>query len=132
MVTPAQCWPWSLGTMGLMVAQIQLPGLPQLPLGYRQCLSFSAKQTSFCLADFCQIPCLNGGRCVGRDECWCPSNSTGKFCHLPAPSLEKKQGGRDPKTLASSSVKHSTYTLPLSNQLGECGWRLQTLHSALT
>ncbi|OXB73015.1 UNVERIFIED_CONTAM: hypothetical protein H355_016444 [Colinus virginianus] len=66
---------------------------------------------------FCQIPCLNGGRCVGRDECWCPSNSTGKFCHLPAPSPEKKQGGKAPNTVASGSMKHSTYTLPLSNQL---------------
>uniref|UniRef100_A0A8C6TC02 Latent-transforming growth factor beta-binding protein 2 n=1 Tax=Neogobius melanostomus TaxID=47308 RepID=A0A8C6TC02_9GOBI len=34
---------------------------------------------------FCQLPCQNGGRCIGRDLCWCPSNSTGKFCHLPAP-----------------------------------------------
>lgn len=58
---------------------------------------------------------------MGRDECWCPSNSTGKFCHLPAPSLEKKQGGRAPNTPPGGSMKHSTYTLPLSNQLGERG-----------
>lgn len=58
---------------------------------------------------------------MGRDECWCPSNSTGKFCHLPAPSLEKKQGGRAPNTPSGGSMKHSTYTLPLSNQLGERG-----------
>ncbi|XP_051477297.1 latent-transforming growth factor beta-binding protein 2 isoform X3 [Apus apus] len=77
---------------------------------------------------FCQIPCLNGGRCVGRDECWCPSNSTGKFCHLPAPSLEKKQGGRAPKTLAGSSMKHSTYTLPLSNQLASLNPSLVNVH----
>uniref|UniRef100_A0A8C3GV99 Latent transforming growth factor beta binding protein 2 n=1 Tax=Corvus moneduloides TaxID=1196302 RepID=A0A8C3GV99_CORMO len=77
---------------------------------------------------FCQIPCLNGGRCVGRDECWCPSNSTGKFCHLPAPSLEKKQGGRGPKTPASSSMKHSTYTLPLSNQLASLNPSLVNVH----
>ncbi|XP_064316447.1 latent-transforming growth factor beta-binding protein 2 isoform X5 [Phalacrocorax carbo] len=77
---------------------------------------------------FCQIPCLNGGRCVGRDECWCPSNSTGKFCHLPAPSLEKKLGGRAPKTLASSSMKHSTYTLPLSNQLASLNPSLVNVH----
>lgn len=65
---------------------------------------------------------------MGRDECWCPSNSTGKFCHLPAPSLEKKQGGRAPKTPAGGSMRQSTYTLPLSNHLGECGRGLQTLH----
>ncbi|XP_014745830.1 PREDICTED: latent-transforming growth factor beta-binding protein 2 isoform X1 [Sturnus vulgaris] len=77
---------------------------------------------------FCQIPCLNGGRCVGRDECWCPSNSTGKFCHLPAPSLEKKQGGRAPKTPAGSSMRHSTYTLPLSNQLASLNPSLVNVH----
>ncbi|XP_058663182.1 latent-transforming growth factor beta-binding protein 2 isoform X3 [Ammospiza caudacuta] len=77
---------------------------------------------------FCQIPCLNGGRCVGRDECWCPSNSTGKFCHLPAPSLEKKQGGRGPKTPTDSSMRHSTYTLPLSNQLASLNPSLVNVH----
>ncbi|NXH10293.1 LTBP2 protein, partial [Bucco capensis] len=76
---------------------------------------------------FCQIPCLNGGRCVGRDECWCPSNSTGKFCHLPAPSLEKKQGGT-PKIPAGGSMKHSTYTLPLSNQLASLNPSLVNVH----
>ncbi|KAI1237728.1 hypothetical protein IHE44_0013814 [Lamprotornis superbus] len=77
---------------------------------------------------FCQIPCLNGGRCVGRDECWCPSNSTGKFCHLPAPSLEKNQGGRAPKTPTGSSMRHSTYTLPLSNQLASLNPSLVNVH----
>ncbi|OWK64160.1 Latent-transforming growth factor beta-binding protein 2 [Lonchura striata] len=77
---------------------------------------------------FCQIPCLNGGRCVGRDECWCPSNSTGKFCHLPAPSLEKKQAGSGPKPPAGSSMRHSTYTLPLSNQLASLNPSLVNVH----
>uniref|UniRef100_A0A8C9LDU8 Latent-transforming growth factor beta-binding protein 1 n=1 Tax=Pavo cristatus TaxID=9049 RepID=A0A8C9LDU8_PAVCR len=77
---------------------------------------------------FCQIPCLNGGRCVGRDECWCPTNSTGKFCHLPAPSPEKKQGGKAPNTVASGSMKHSTYTLPLSNQLASLNPSLVNVH----
>ncbi|XP_019344239.1 latent-transforming growth factor beta-binding protein 2 isoform X6 [Alligator mississippiensis] len=77
---------------------------------------------------FCQIPCLNGGRCVGRDECWCPSNSTGKFCHLSAPKLEKKQTGRVPNTPANGSMKHSTYTLPLSNQLASLNPSLVNVH----
>uniref|UniRef100_A0A8C0JEB2 Latent transforming growth factor beta binding protein 2 n=1 Tax=Chelonoidis abingdonii TaxID=106734 RepID=A0A8C0JEB2_CHEAB len=77
---------------------------------------------------FCQIPCLNGGRCIGRDECWCPSNSTGKFCHLPVPKLEKNQVGRVPKTLASSSMKQSMYTLPLSNQLASLNPSLVNVH----
>ncbi|XP_023807365.1 latent-transforming growth factor beta-binding protein 2 isoform X2 [Oryzias latipes] len=67
---------------------------------------------------FCQIPCLNGGRCIGRDLCWCPSNSTGKFCHLAAPpparptphsrTLTARHGAKSPS--------QSMYTLPLSNQ----------------
>nr|XP_020649533.1 latent-transforming growth factor beta-binding protein 2 isoform X1 [Pogona vitticeps] len=74
---------------------------------------------------FCQIPCLNGGRCVGRDECWCPSNSTGKFCHLPVSKTERKQV---PNSLASGSVKHSMYTLPLSNQLASRNPSLVNVH----
>ncbi|XP_072819521.1 latent-transforming growth factor beta-binding protein 2 isoform X3 [Vicugna pacos] len=68
---------------------------------------------------FCQIPCLNGGRCIGRDECWCPANSTGKFCHLPAPRLDREPPERGPRHRAppESPLKQSTFTLPLSNQL---------------
>ncbi|XP_041070002.1 latent-transforming growth factor beta-binding protein 2-like [Carcharodon carcharias] len=62
---------------------------------------------------FCQIPCLNGGYCIGRDKCQCPSNSTGKFCHLPVPP--EKQTVSKIATV-SSSVSQSVYTLPLSNQ----------------
>ncbi|CAL8286351.1 unnamed protein product [Lota lota] len=64
---------------------------------------------------FCQIPCLNGGRCIGRDHCWCPSNSTGKFCHLPAPPPTRHQGGRKEVHQPGGNA-HSMYTLPLSNQ----------------
>ncbi|XP_008122604.2 latent-transforming growth factor beta-binding protein 2 isoform X1 [Anolis carolinensis] len=74
---------------------------------------------------FCQIPCLNGGRCVGRDECWCPSNSTGKFCHLPALKPERRQV---PNSLAGGSMKHSMYTLPLSNQLASINPSLVNVH----
>ncbi|XP_067894762.1 latent-transforming growth factor beta-binding protein 2-like isoform X2 [Heterodontus francisci] len=62
---------------------------------------------------FCQIPCLNGGYCIGRDKCWCPSNSTGKFCHLPVPPEKQTVSKIAP---ISSSVSQSVYTLPLSNQ----------------
>ncbi|XP_038621511.1 latent-transforming growth factor beta-binding protein 2 [Tachyglossus aculeatus] len=64
---------------------------------------------------FCQIPCLNGGRCVGRDECRCPANATGKFCHLPAAGMPGSPG--PPSRRPAVAVKQSTYTLPLSNQL---------------
>ncbi|XP_021034390.2 latent-transforming growth factor beta-binding protein 2 [Mus caroli] len=68
---------------------------------------------------FCQIPCLNGGRCIGRDECWCPANSTGKFCHLPVPQPDREPAGRGSRhrVLLEGPLKQSTFTLPLSNQL---------------
>ncbi|XP_023273034.1 latent-transforming growth factor beta-binding protein 2 [Seriola lalandi dorsalis] len=65
---------------------------------------------------FCQIPCLNGGRCIGRDVCWCPSNSTGKFCHLPVLPPASPHGHKDASHQAPKSPSHSMYTLPLSNQ----------------
>uniref|UniRef100_A0A8B9JQJ1 Latent-transforming growth factor beta-binding protein 1 n=1 Tax=Astyanax mexicanus TaxID=7994 RepID=A0A8B9JQJ1_ASTMX len=66
---------------------------------------------------FCQIPCLNGGRCIGQNECWCPSNSTGKFCHLPAPAPSKATPSRRANSNgAQNGSSHSMYTLPLSNQ----------------
>ncbi|XP_044021842.1 latent-transforming growth factor beta-binding protein 2-like isoform X2 [Siniperca chuatsi] len=67
---------------------------------------------------FCQIPCLNGGRCIGRDLCWCPSNSTGKFCHLPVPPPARPtpHSHKDASLQRPKSPSHSMYTLPLSNQ----------------
>ncbi|KAI5102569.1 latent-transforming growth factor beta-binding protein 1 isoform X2 [Silurus meridionalis] len=66
---------------------------------------------------FCQIPCFNGGRCIGQNECWCPSNSTGKFCHLPIPTPNKPSTGRQTNNKGvQSPSSHSVYTLPLSNQ----------------
>uniref|UniRef100_A0A4X1TFB2 Latent-transforming growth factor beta-binding protein 2 n=1 Tax=Sus scrofa TaxID=9823 RepID=A0A4X1TFB2_PIG len=79
---------------------------------------------------FCQIPCLNGGRCIGRDECWCPANSTGKFCHLPAPRLDPEPPERGPRhrTPLEGSLKQSTFTLPLSNQLASVNPSLVKVH----
>uniref|UniRef100_A0A3B4BZ25 Latent transforming growth factor beta binding protein 2 n=1 Tax=Pygocentrus nattereri TaxID=42514 RepID=A0A3B4BZ25_PYGNA len=66
---------------------------------------------------FCQLPCLNGGRCIGQNECWCPSNSTGKFCHLPAPTPSKPTPSRKANSNGvQNGSSHSMYTLPLSNQ----------------
>uniref|UniRef100_A0A674NXB6 Latent-transforming growth factor beta-binding protein 4 n=1 Tax=Takifugu rubripes TaxID=31033 RepID=A0A674NXB6_TAKRU len=67
---------------------------------------------------FCQIPCRNGGRCIGRDQCWCPSNATGKFCHLPAPVPTKStaQSHKDTGHQGQKPHSHSMFTLPLSNQ----------------
>ncbi|XP_059951809.1 latent-transforming growth factor beta-binding protein 2 isoform X3 [Mesoplodon densirostris] len=79
---------------------------------------------------FCQIPCLNGGRCIGRDECWCPTNSTGKFCHLPTPNLDREppeMGGRH-RASPQGPLKQSTFTLPLSNQLASVNPSLVKVH----
>ncbi|XP_029900655.1 latent-transforming growth factor beta-binding protein 2-like isoform X2 [Myripristis murdjan] len=65
---------------------------------------------------FCQIPCLNGGRCIGRDLCWCPSNSTGKFCHLPVPTPARPATHSRKDSSQPGPNSHSMYTLPLSNQ----------------
>uniref|UniRef100_G3SNW3 Latent-transforming growth factor beta-binding protein 2 n=1 Tax=Loxodonta africana TaxID=9785 RepID=G3SNW3_LOXAF len=79
---------------------------------------------------FCQIPCLNGGHCIGRDECWCPANSTGKFCHLPIPKPERKppEGVSHHWALLESPLKQSTFTLPLSNQVAPLPSRHEPLH----
>ncbi|KAK6304402.1 hypothetical protein J4Q44_G00249880 [Coregonus suidteri] len=78
---------------------------------------------------FCQIPCLNGGRCIGRDQCWCPTNSTGKFCHLPAPPPARPTPSRKDGSLAGrNSSSHSMYTLPLSNQQASLHPSLVNVH----
>uniref|UniRef100_A0AAQ5YRL0 Latent-transforming growth factor beta-binding protein 1 n=1 Tax=Amphiprion ocellaris TaxID=80972 RepID=A0AAQ5YRL0_AMPOC len=79
---------------------------------------------------FCQIPCLNGGRCIGRDQCWCPSNSTGKFCHLPAPppSRPTPHSRKDAGHQGPKSPSHSMYTLPLSNQQASLHPSLVNVH----
>ncbi|XP_012597491.2 latent-transforming growth factor beta-binding protein 2 [Microcebus murinus] len=79
---------------------------------------------------FCQIPCLNGGRCIGRDECRCPTNSTGKFCHLPVLQLDREPPGRGSRhgALLEGPLKQSTFTLPLSNQLASVNPSLVKVH----
>uniref|UniRef100_A0A3P9BQ05 Latent-transforming growth factor beta-binding protein 2 n=1 Tax=Maylandia zebra TaxID=106582 RepID=A0A3P9BQ05_9CICH len=77
---------------------------------------------------FCQIPCLNGGRCIGRDMCWCPSNSTGRFCHLPVPPPARPTPQSHRNHQKPKSPSHSMYTLPLSNQSVE---KRMSLHPSL-
>ncbi|XP_072221124.1 latent-transforming growth factor beta-binding protein 2-like isoform X2 [Leuresthes tenuis] len=79
---------------------------------------------------FCQIPCLNGGRCIGRDLCWCPSNSTGKFCHLPLPPPARPtpHSRKDASHQEPKSPSLSMYTLPLSNQQASLHPSLVNVH----
>uniref|UniRef100_A0A8C9ZJF2 EGF-like domain-containing protein n=1 Tax=Sander lucioperca TaxID=283035 RepID=A0A8C9ZJF2_SANLU len=47
------------------------------------CTSSCKMVTSFCfLSAVCELPCANGGRCVGPDTCQCPSDYTGPQCLL--------------------------------------------------
>uniref|UniRef100_W5MXR7 Latent-transforming growth factor beta-binding protein 1 n=1 Tax=Lepisosteus oculatus TaxID=7918 RepID=W5MXR7_LEPOC len=77
---------------------------------------------------FCQIPCMSGGHCIGRDQCWCPSNSTGKFCHLPAPPPGKHSTARKESGHSGRNSSHTMYTLPLSNQLASMHPSLVNVH----
>ncbi|KPP70786.1 latent-transforming growth factor beta-binding protein 2-like, partial [Scleropages formosus] len=76
------------------------------------------------------IPCMNGGRCIGRDHCWCPSNSTGKFCHLPAapPNRKPPANRKEASQAGQNSSLHSMYTLPLSNQQASLHPSLVNVH----
>uniref|UniRef100_A0AAY4C0V1 Latent-transforming growth factor beta-binding protein 1 n=1 Tax=Denticeps clupeoides TaxID=299321 RepID=A0AAY4C0V1_9TELE len=93
---------------------------------YSESQSQAARSEGFRLF-FCQIPCLNGGHCIGQNQCWCPSNSTGKFCHLPAPPPSKPAPGRRADGNQSGSSR-SMYTLPLSNQQASLHPSLVNVH----
>ncbi|XP_044281353.1 latent-transforming growth factor beta-binding protein 4 isoform X1 [Varanus komodoensis] len=68
----------------------------------------------------CPLICQNGGVCLKKDQCLCPPNWTGKFCHIPAlprshgqaPARRgtdaRSEGGMQPAT-------KSVYTLPIAN-----------------
>ncbi|XP_067901445.1 latent-transforming growth factor beta-binding protein 1 isoform X2 [Heterodontus francisci] len=63
----------------------------------------------------CHLPCMNGGQCTSRNKCQCSPNFTGKLCHIPVqPSNGQRQHHQQPGKAPTSSVVHSTHTLPLS------------------
>uniref|UniRef100_UPI00398E356E latent-transforming growth factor beta-binding protein 1 isoform X4 n=1 Tax=Pristiophorus japonicus TaxID=55135 RepID=UPI00398E356E len=65
----------------------------------------------------CHLPCMNGGQCTSRNKCQCSPSFTGKLCHIPVQSpngqWQQQQYQQAGKAL-TSSVVHSTHTLPLS------------------
>ncbi|KAK3570249.1 hypothetical protein QTP86_017124 [Hemibagrus guttatus] len=69
----------------------------------------------------CPMLCKNGGVCIQKDRCLCPTNFTGKFCHIPASSsstssneIEKlSSSGTLP---ASQRLMRSEYVLPLQTR----------------
>ncbi|XP_069500617.1 latent-transforming growth factor beta-binding protein 4 isoform X2 [Ambystoma mexicanum] len=72
----------------------------------------------------CPMVCKNGGVCLKKDQCLCPPNFTGKFCHIPVLPSDGSRAGRA-SVLESSDTdpKHpmtkTVYTLPLSNHQPE-------------
>ncbi|XP_016386062.1 latent-transforming growth factor beta-binding protein 4-like isoform X1 [Sinocyclocheilus rhinocerous] len=60
----------------------------------------------------CPMLCKNGGVCVQKDQCLCPPNFTGKFCHIPVSTNHIER----PATSAGDSSNQpmtSEYILPL-------------------
>ncbi|XP_016392826.1 latent-transforming growth factor beta-binding protein 1 [Sinocyclocheilus rhinocerous] len=60
----------------------------------------------------CPMLCKNGGVCVQKDQCLCPPNFTGKFCHIPVSTNHIER----PSTSAVDSANQpmtSEYILPL-------------------
>uniref|UniRef100_UPI00358F952B latent-transforming growth factor beta-binding protein 1 n=1 Tax=Myxine glutinosa TaxID=7769 RepID=UPI00358F952B len=62
----------------------------------------------------CPIPCRNGGTCETRDKCRCPSNFTGKFCHIPVQAPRHNGQQQEARRGSLSGLKHSTFTMPVS------------------
>uniref|UniRef100_A0A8C2KFT3 Latent-transforming growth factor beta-binding protein 1 n=1 Tax=Cyprinus carpio TaxID=7962 RepID=A0A8C2KFT3_CYPCA len=64
----------------------------------------------------CPMLCKNGGVCVQKDQCLCPPNFTGKFCHIPVSTAASTNDIENPATSAADSSNQpmtSEYILPL-------------------
>ncbi|XP_039503316.1 latent-transforming growth factor beta-binding protein 4 isoform X1 [Pimephales promelas] len=64
----------------------------------------------------CPMLCKNGGVCVQKDQCLCPPNFTGKFCHIPVQTSSFTNHIEKPAGRAVDSANQpmtSEYILPL-------------------
>ncbi|KAK2894957.1 hypothetical protein Q8A67_012186 [Cirrhinus molitorella] len=64
----------------------------------------------------CPMLCKNGGVCVQKDQCLCPPNFTGKFCHIPVSTAASTNDIEKPAVSAVDSADQpmtSEYILPL-------------------
>ncbi|XP_054598325.1 latent-transforming growth factor beta-binding protein 4 isoform X3 [Nothobranchius furzeri] len=74
----------------------------------------------------CPLLCKNGGICLQKDRCFCPSNFTGKFCQIPvSPSVsssavsspsstnEVVKPAAPSSTAANQDLMQSEFLLPL-------------------
>ncbi|XP_038641732.1 latent-transforming growth factor beta-binding protein 1-like [Scyliorhinus canicula] len=65
----------------------------------------------------CLLRCQNGGVCVRKDRCLCPSGFTGKFCQISTSSASSQLTISSPTGEPDHQARVETvYTLPLSNQ----------------
>ncbi|XP_037123275.1 LOW QUALITY PROTEIN: latent-transforming growth factor beta-binding protein 1-like [Syngnathus acus] len=60
----------------------------------------------------CRLLCKNGGVCLLRDRCLCPSNFTGKFCQIPVTSRATPRSS-SPNEVVNSDLTRSEFLLPL-------------------
>ncbi|XP_061136255.1 latent-transforming growth factor beta-binding protein 4-like [Syngnathus typhle] len=58
----------------------------------------------------CRLLCKNGGVCLLRDRCLCPSNFTGKFCQIPVTSRATPRSSSSPNEV---DLTRSEFLLPL-------------------
>ncbi|XP_072345995.1 latent-transforming growth factor beta-binding protein 4 isoform X2 [Scyliorhinus torazame] len=73
------------------------------------------KQTN--IKVLCLLRCQNGGVCVRKDRCLCPSGFTGKFCQISTLSASSQLTVSSPTGEPDHQAQVETvYTLPLSNQ----------------
>ncbi|KAM9481109.1 latent-transforming growth factor beta-binding protein 4 isoform 1-T1 [Clarias gariepinus] len=80
-----------------------------------------ATHTSGFRVFLCPMLCKNGGVCIHKDRCLCPSNFTGKFCHIAvspssSPSNEIAKLPSSANVPASQGLMHSEYVLPLQSR----------------
>ncbi|KAL1256405.1 hypothetical protein QQF64_011950, partial [Cirrhinus molitorella] len=64
----------------------------------------------------CPMLCKNGGVCVQKDQCLCPPNFTGKFCHIPVSTAASTNDIEKPAVSAVDAADQpmtSEYILPL-------------------
>ncbi|XP_057695307.1 latent-transforming growth factor beta-binding protein 4-like [Corythoichthys intestinalis] len=71
----------------------------------------------------CRLLCKNGGVCLLKDRCLCPSNFTGKFCQIPVTSQPSSQVPpsssssneivKPPRLSVNADLTRSEFLLPL-------------------
>ncbi|TSR87315.1 Latent-transforming growth factor beta-binding protein 4 [Bagarius yarrelli] len=124
---------WRSEPAGFSVFTVHTPTICRLRCSNRHCTNYcergnittlysneDATHTSGFRVFLCPMLCKNGGVCIQKDRCLCPSNFTGKFCHIPASSSSTANDiERQPSSgtfPAGQVLMHSEYVLPLQSR----------------